>query len=907
MTGPRGGSGRSLISRFDPYILTPILLGLLLFQPLLARGLPQAPDALIHFYRGALWRWAWDGGALWPRWQTLAFQGYGYPVLSFQAPLLYFLTAALSYVTPGLLVAFKGVVLAACLLYGIGMYLWARDVLGRRGAVLASAAYVFAAFRFRELYFVGGYSQFLAFGLYPLVLYFYHWLAMRPSRGCLVGAVLGLAALVMTHNISALLFAPVFGVYLLGVAIAYRRTGAWRRLAVAAVLALAVSAIFWLPAVGEMASTQTQVLTQGHWDVRVHFLRAGDFVARSSLLDDRAANPPLPFNFGWLHLALAGLGALTLLRPPSRPLYRFHIAFALAVAGISAWMMLPASYPLWRVAPLIRYAEYPWRLFGIAFLGSSLLAGGSLAWLERMPRLQLAAGTAAMVGLIVATAGYQFPRPFLQAGATPRDYLAYETAFRAVGTTAGNEFLPPAVQELPSAPAVGPDLVRTALIAPASGVQAVVTGETASSLRLRVSMPQASEVTVSQFDFPGWRAWVDGRPVSIRAAPGTGLIAVAVPAGEHELLLRFGDTPPRRAGAILSLLGLVGTAFVAWRIVPGGRAPGAAAEAQADGGAEARGRAGVAPWAGGGVMAGAVLILLVLKAAWVGPHTQWFRLSSPPGEAVPAQHAVHGDLSGAVALLGYDLDATSVTQGGELPLRLYWQALKPLGADYASFVELVAGPEEQSFARSDNDIPGYIPSATWDTGRYVVDSHRISAPGDAPAVSYVVRAGLYDPKTLDRLGTIDLPDRVHILPARPLREADVRSAPTAQFGGKIRLLGHRVEERDGALDLTLYWQAGETPDGDYQVFVHLLDGSGRMVGQSDGPPVGGYYPASTWLPGQIIADLHSVPLSGEGRPATVAVGLYDLASGERLPAAAAGGARLKDDALVIPIGGSAAP
>jgi hypothetical protein len=35
----------------------------------------------------------------------------------------------------------------------------------------------------------------------------------------------------------------------------------------------------------------------------------------------------------------------------------------------------------------------------------------------------------------------------------------------------------------------------------------------------------------------------------------------------------------------------------------------------------------------------------------------------------------------------------------------------------------------------------------------------------------------------------------------------------------------------------------------------------------------------------------------------VAIGLYDLTSGQRLPALDAGAARLKDDALVIPIGG----
>ena len=120
---------------------------------------------------------------LWPRWHTLLHQGYGYPVLNFQAPLWYVLTALASYVASDLSAAMKAVLFLACLLYAAGMYLWARTILGRFGAIVAAAAYAFAAFRFRELYFLGGYPQFLAWALYPIVLYFFLELARRPTAG----------------------------------------------------------------------------------------------------------------------------------------------------------------------------------------------------------------------------------------------------------------------------------------------------------------------------------------------------------------------------------------------------------------------------------------------------------------------------------------------------------------------------------------------------------------------------------------------------------------------------------------------------------------------------------------------------------------------------------------------------
>jgi len=58
---------------------------------------------------------------------------------------------------------------------------------------------------------------------------------------------------------------------------------------------------------------------------------------------------------------------------------------------------------------------------------------------------------------------------------------------------------------------------------------------------------------------------VDGeagiRPAAIRPAP-TGAIAVDLPAGEHTLVARFGDTPPRTAGLALSALALLAVAVL---------------------------------------------------------------------------------------------------------------------------------------------------------------------------------------------------------------------------------------------------------------------------------------------------------------------------------------------------------
>jgi len=913
---------RPAASAFDPFILVCVLLGLCLFYPLLANGLPQAPDSLIHFYRSALWRWAMNDGVLWPRWHTLPYQGYGYPVLNFDAPLLYTATALSSYVLPNMLAAYKAMLLLACVGYALGMYLWARDVLGRYAALVAAAAYVFATFRFRELYFLGGYSQFLAWAFYPWALFFFHRLARAPSRLNFLGAVLSLAGPVLSHNISAMLLGPLFGVYALGLMIGYRRQRAWRPVVGAAACALALSAIFWLPAIGEMAYTRAQVLTQGHWDVSLHFLRLADFFAPSPLLDGRAANPPLPFNFGRLHLVLAAVGAAVLFKRGLPQITRLHLAFALGGLLVAAFMMLPASLLVWRIVPAIRFAEYPWRLYGVAFLCSSFLAGASMVWLERFARVRLAATAILVIALILAAAPYRFPRPFLNVQDTPGQYLVYEKVFRALGTTAGGEFLTPWTERVPPAPAVGPDLSRVALVAPPQGVNASVVEARSNSLRLRVEMPAAGDVNVAQFYFPGWTALVDGVPAPLAPSQGSGLIRLALPAGAHDVQLGFRETPLRQAADLLALAGLIAVAAAAVLLRRKGRNRARrAARLEGAEGAESPelpqgmpdvGTARTPPqvraaWREGALIGALVLGLIVLEGAWVGPHTSLFRQNSPAGTALPARVQVNLPAGDKAALIGYDLPSGAGTQGGEIRIRLYWQALQPQERDYASFVQLVAGPDARDYARSDHQHPGSIPTSTWSTAQYVVDEHVVQLPPDMPPVQYRLQAGLYDPATGERFGMADLPQPFHVTASTLARASMASDSSAARFGPQIRLLGHSLGQDAGALALTLFWQADEQPQTDYQVFVHVLDADGKMLAQADGPPVGGIYPTSAWLPGQIISDTHRIVLPEgsmpEGsRPASLEVGLYDLASMQRLPAAAARNAAEGNDAVIIPFG-----
>jgi hypothetical protein len=76
-----------------------------------------------------------------------------------------------------------------------------------------------------------------------------------------------------------------------------------------------------------------------------------------------------------------------------------------------------------------------------------------------------------------------------------------------------------------------------------------------------------------------------------------------------------------------------------------------------------------------------------------------------------------------------------------------------------------------------------------------------------------------------------------------------------------------------------------------------LNAQGELTSQADGPPVANHYPTTIWRPGQIVQDSRLVPPGDH-----YLIGLYDPATGERLPAFTADGTRLPDDAVMLVFG-----
>jgi hypothetical protein len=253
----------------------------------------------------------------------------------------------------------------------------------------------------------------------------------------------------------------------------------------------------------------------------------------------------------------------------------------------------------------MRFLQFSWRLYGLLALALGMAGAGAAAvwagasgpraatkddtWttslrsLVRQPRVYLAAAPLAITVLLAANTTTARPLrlgdpPQRRAGGT--QLVATENTLFGAGTTTGGEFVPRAAD----LEALGPGKRRGNGIYERlypefgwiAGRARVLDGQLAITnlasgvtwTDVAVTAETSGRIAFRTIDFPGWRAYLDGRLVQAQMAPrdmllgvSPGFIVVEVPASEHRVQIAFGSTPVRAAAGAASVVTL---AWLGW-------------------------------------------------------------------------------------------------------------------------------------------------------------------------------------------------------------------------------------------------------------------------------------------------------------------------------------------------------
>lgn len=501
-----------------------------------------------------------EGGDLLPAWLPDLYLRHGAPLPLFYAPLGYFLVEMLRQATGEVELAWKLAWLVLWVAAASGGAAFARNAFGAAAALPGAAAYVLAPYFLVDAYVRAGIAELAGLALLPWA---FAGLVGRGRRWQIVG-VLAVAALPLTHNLTALIALPALLLLALLGPREQRRQGLARIVA-----GLALSLFFWLPALIEKEHLWAEEsLTTGFFEFERHLLRPERLLpGREAVAFTGGPHERHPMRFGellWLGLLAAPWLARRLERAPRRR------ALLLAIGGVAALFFTTTwSGPLWRSLPLLPFVQFPFRFFLLATALAAPLVGLAVT---RAPS-PLRPWTAALVTALALLSArplleprYLFveratgtPRPVaadhLPGAATDPELLpvaGFVTLERLRVSTwtgsAGHDFLPRTVEWLPTAPA------SAAAVSLSPEIEVLAARWTYPGVEAEVRVASPGELALGQFHFPGWRVEVDGAPRPVAAEPGRGRLLVRLELGDRRVVARFGATPLRRVAGTVSLL-----------------------------------------------------------------------------------------------------------------------------------------------------------------------------------------------------------------------------------------------------------------------------------------------------------------------------------------------------------------
>ncbi|MDX1974610.1 MAG: hypothetical protein SFT92_02925 [Rickettsiales bacterium] len=502
-------------------------------------------------------------GEWYPRWLMALYDGMGDPVFFYYPPLAYWFTSLfhpLVALDSTYFLTLNTAALVAFFLSGVSCYHWLLRHVSLKSAFIGALMYLWFPSRiWFEYNFIYLYSQHLSYILLPLIMMGIEDLLAGRKGGILrYGICQGL--LIMTNVPITIVFS---GIPLLYAAL----STPWRRypklilpIATALLIALGLSAMFWLPQQAYLSYINSSDIWNNPEQYPVHyaysFISTGPYEASQGILPKYSlAAFAILFTIYLIFTAL--------LWKKRTPFIRCWWWVGLACF----LMMLPLSKPIWDHVSVLQVAQRPWRFFVPVCLCLSLLIA---LWMEKktpqskslLAVIGHALGKRVSLCFAVALTAFiytQAAHPFFNTRdaelvlyfdtRTPPSpqYMAKTipyTELYAGYYELDNKRLARFYRSTPAVIAKGCALSPNTLSQPQSRLITFEVQPHAKSCSLELR----------QFYFPGWQAYAPKGALETKAN-SKGLISISIPASKTPTPVRLllQAQPAERYGAMLSL------------------------------------------------------------------------------------------------------------------------------------------------------------------------------------------------------------------------------------------------------------------------------------------------------------------------------------------------------------------
>jgi hypothetical protein len=496
------------------------------------------------------------------RWvKNLGF-GYGMPLFEFYAPLPYYVGAVFYWLGLDAVLTIKLLYLICSLVTVIGAYKLGADLFGRTGGVVTAAALTLAPYRAVNLFVRGALSEAWGIMALPWILYGLVLVIQKQKQGWVV-LTLSLVTLMLSHNLTTLMFVPISCLFAIVYCLYYYRFNFSKiiksftdmlKIAGCYLVAIGMSAFYLFPALVENQQTQINSILSGYFDYSLHFLYVRQLITPFWGYGGSGWGPDdgLSFFLGLGQLIGLGLLLVFLLKSLVKPKIKTSIIisrtfFAVSLLGLMSFaifMSLGHSQPVWQLLPFLTFIQFPWRWLSVVIVMLALLNGLAISLISH--RIFRLVAMVSMILIFVGNAYYFRPESFAE---HPED-IYYTDADKI--QTQMSSILPDYIP-IQMSKELKP-LKEIAVIENGSNQEFEILVDRGHEKLIKL-MPGSNDqiVNFSVADFPGWQAYIDAVKVDHEQGE-LGEIRIKVPAGVHQVGIRWESTPVRHYSDWVSVL-----------------------------------------------------------------------------------------------------------------------------------------------------------------------------------------------------------------------------------------------------------------------------------------------------------------------------------------------------------------
>ena len=505
-----------------------LILTALALWPFFKRGYFESHDGEWMVIRFTAFHQSLATGQIPVRFTDRLNNNYGYPVLNFLYPLPFYLAEIPKFIGFGFVDSIKIIFVISTIASALAMFWAMRELFGNWESLTASLLYVYFPYRFVDLYVRGSIGENLAFVFLPVIFGSITKIA-QGKKIYLSILSFSTAALILSHNVIAALFTPLFLVMSF---LMVKKD----KVMIAAffVLGILLSAFFAIPAIYDLKYVKLSQIKVSQ--IGDHLVSIAQLIKPSW---GYGPNPhdSFPTQIGIIPLAIL-LSAIYLFIKEKKksPV----VGLLISASVLCAFLMIKISIHAWEVIPFLDTIQFPWRLLSVVMFASCVLCAYVITSTKNIKLV----ASLVIVAAIASTILYTKPRSFVDRG--DGFYATNEDS-----TTVRDEYLPLWVKAKPEKRADKKIEIEGGEISSQSIKQ--------GNYQLMTKTKTNSNVVVNTIYFPGWQVRIDGKKTPINYNNNRGLISFNLPEGEHKVIINYAHSPVHLASEIISLLGLIVT------------------------------------------------------------------------------------------------------------------------------------------------------------------------------------------------------------------------------------------------------------------------------------------------------------------------------------------------------------